>query len=439
MRRSYAIILLIFALFVINPSSSWAMKIVVDAGHGGTDSGAVGVNGLYEKDVNLDISLKLRDILVQKGYEVVMSRDDDTFVSLKGRVEFTNEQQADLFVSIHANSYTAKSRGAMVLYYDNQYPQEDYPASDEMGELTPDSKQFAQAVLDKFVEAIDVENRGLVPSAVYVVRMGTVPSILVETAFLSNKQDAAMLANDGIRTQMAQAIGQGIEAYMPPTAQPILFPDTRRHWAREAILRMKEQGIVDGVGKQFQPNREMTRAEWVTLLDRVFDLSKVQPAAAAADTSGSGCPASTGSTVAGSVYSGACAKPAAASSFKDAAASHWAAASLNKAVSARVLDGYADGTLRPDQPVTRAEVAATFARLALPQAKAAPAAQQPAFTDVPTSAWSAKAIYSLKQAGWIDGVTADSFAPDRRMTRAEAAVLLDRYLQSTKKSPNRQP
>ncbi|NOU96020.1 N-acetylmuramoyl-L-alanine amidase [Paenibacillus sp. LMG 31456] len=438
MRRPYAIMMLILTCLLVFPSSSWAMKIVVDAGHGGSDPGAIGVNGLYEKTVNLDISQKLRDILTQKGYEVVMTREDDTFLSLKERVEFTNGQQADLFVSIHANSYTPKSRGAMVLYYDNRYPQESYPASDEMAELTEDSKQFAQQVLDKFVDAVDVENLGLIPSSVYVVRMGTVPSILVETAFLSNKQDAAMLANDTIRTQMAQAIGQGIEAYMPPTAQSIVFPDTRGHWAREAILRMKEQGIVDGVGKQFQPNREMTRAEWVTLLDRVFDLSKVQPTVADAAAAGSGCSAGSGGTVAGTVYDGACAKPA--GSFKDATAGHWAAAVLNKAVSAGVLNGYADGTLRPDQPVTRAEVAATFARLALPQAQAAPAAvKQPAFKDVPTSAWSAKAIYSLKQAGWIDGVTADSFAPDRRMTRAEAAVLLDRFVQSTKKTPNRQP
>jgi N-acetylmuramoyl-L-alanine amidase len=407
------------------------MKIVVDPGHGGSDPGAVGVNGLYEKTINLDISLKLKDILLQKGYEVVMTRENDTFLSLKERVEFTNAQQADLFVSIHANSYTPATRGAMVLYYDDRYPQEDYPASEEMAALTPESRQFAQQVLDKFVESVDVENRGLLPSSVYVVRMGSIPSILVETAFLSNKQDAAMLANAGIRTQMAQAIGQGIEAFMPATAQPIVFPDTRGHWAREAVLRMKSQGIVEGVGKQFQPNRGMTRAEWVTLLDRVFDLSKVQPQNVSA--AGSGCTAgSSGTSVAGAVYSGACAKPS-GGAFKDVAAGHWAAATLKKAVGAGVLDGYGDGTLRPDQPVTRAEVAATFARLALPQAKAAPAAK-PAFKDVPSSAWSAKAVYSLKQAGWIDGVTADSFAPDRRMTRAEAAVLLDRYVQSSKKT-----
>ncbi|TDF97632.1 N-acetylmuramoyl-L-alanine amidase [Paenibacillus piri] len=433
MRRPYAVMMLILTCLIIFPSSSWAMKIVVDPGHGGSDPGAVGVNGLNEKTINLDIALKLRDLLIQKGYDVFMTRDNDTYVSLKDRMDMTNGQNADLFISIHANSYTPESRGAMVLYYDDNYAQDKYPASKEMAVLTQDSKNFAQRVLDRFVESLDMDNLGIVPSSVYVVRMGTIPSILVETAFLSNTKDAALLASDNVRTKMAKAIGEGIEAYMPAAAQPDGFSDTRGHWAREAIMRMSKQGVVEGVGRQFQPDRPMTRAEWVTMLNRVFDLSKVQPAAGAAG----GCaPGSGGETVAGAVYTGgACAKSAAAAnSFKDVAAGHWAAATLNEAVRAGVLDGYEDGTLRPDQPVTRAEVAATFARLALPQAAAAPAGQQPAFKDVPTAAWSAKAVYSLQHAGWIEGVAADRFAPDRRMTRAEAAVLLDRYVQSAKKS-----
>lgn len=426
MRRPFTIFSLMMACAIAFPSMSEAAKIVVDAGHGGSDPGAIGVNGLNEKTVNLDIALQVRELLIKRGYEVAMTRTDDTFISLKDRVQFTDAQQADLFVSIHANSYSnADTRGAMVLYYDSAYPQEDYPASPQMSQLTPQSRNFAQQMLDTFVRSTGVENRGLLPSAVYVIRMGQIPSILVETAFLSNAQDAAMLSTPEIRTQMALAIESGIEAYLPPDSQGGEgFTDTRTHWAREAIARLKTQGILDGVGKQFQPDRELTRAEWVTLLDRVFDLSKVQPALGSG-----GC-----SAVAEAVYSG-CALPAPAP-FKDAAAGHWAYAALNKAVRAGVLDGYADGTLRPDRPVTRAEVAAMFQRLALPQASASPAAPLPqAFKDVPADAWSAQAISSLKQAGWIDGVTADRYMPDRRMTRAEAAALLDRYLQ--KRSPAR--
>jgi N-acetylmuramoyl-L-alanine amidase len=428
MLRPYTIMILVIAFLLAAPSSSWAIKIVIDPGHGGSDSGAVGVNGLYEKTVNLDIAKKLKTMLLARGYETAISREEDTFLSLKERVEFTNAQQADLFVSIHANSMpgNSRTRGALILYHDNRSPQEDYPASPEMTELTPQSKEFAQVVLNHFVDTAGMENRGLVQSAVYVVRMGTIPSILVETGFLSNRQDADLLDNDAVRTTMAQAIEQGIEAYMPPDTPNEVFTDMRVHWAREAVLRLKAQGIVDGVGRLFKPNRELTRAEWMTLLDRVFDLSKIQPnISSPVCTNGS---SSVSSTVAAAVYKNVenCAKLP-TPIFKDTTG-HWAGTALNKAVSAHVLDGYEDATLRPDQPITRAEVAATFQRMALPQAIGVTSGA--AFTDVPGDNWAAKAVYSLKLAGWIDGIAADRFMPERGMTRAEAASLLDRYIQS---------
>ncbi|MCS7458730.1 N-acetylmuramoyl-L-alanine amidase [Paenibacillus doosanensis] len=427
-RRPLTIILFFLALWMALPTSSFAAKIVVDAGHGGSDPGAVGVNGLYEKTVNLDIARKLKDFLTQQGYEVAMSRTDDTYVSLKDRVDFTNAQHADLFVSVHANSYfDPASRGAMVLYYDSAYPQADYPASPQMAALTPESRKLAQSVLDKFVETTGTSSLGLMESSVYVVRMGTIPSILVETAFLSNAQDADLLASDKARTQMAKAIALGIENYMPLDGKSAVFTDIRGHWASEPIARLQQLGIIDGVGSQFQPDRELTRAEWVTLLDRVFDLSKAQASAATGQCAASG-------TVTGEVYGpNACSGVAATERFKDVAPGHWAYATLNKAVRAGVLDGYADGTLRPDQPVTRAEVAAMFQRLALPLdgTAAAGTAPQP-FRDVPPEHWAAQAIAGLKQAGWIDGMTADRYMPDRRMNRAEAAALLDRYVQSEK-------
>ena len=434
-RRPHTIMILLIALLIALPSSTFAAKIVVDAGHGGSDPGAIGVNGLYEKTVNLDIARKLKDFLIQQGYEVSMTRTDDSYISLKDRVDITTAQNADLFVSVHANSYSnPDSRGAMVLYYDKDYPQADYPASSQMAVLTPESKELAQKVLNKFVTTVGVNNLGLVESSVYVVRMGTIPSILVETAFLSNAKDAAMLNNDEVRTQMAKAIALGIVDYMPPAGgkgqeQSSVFNDISGHWAQDSITRLNAQGIIDGVGKQFMPNREMTRAEWITLLDRVFDLSKVLRVA----SSGVCADAS----VTGAVYGSGVCTPL-ADKAKDVKASHWAYTSLSKAVANGVLDGYEDGTLRPDQPVTRAEVAAMFQRLALPL-ESTTAATQPPFKDVPTSLWSANAIASLKQAGWIDGITADKFMPDRRMTRAEAAALLDRYKQSTQKMTNRQP
>lgn len=424
--------LLAFALLVL-PGHASAAKIVVDAGHGGSDSGAIGVNDLQEKTVNLDIARRLRDLLVQRGYEVAMSRDTDDFISLKGRVDFTNGQQPDLFVSVHANSYfNAGARGAMVLYYDDAYPQSSYPASEEMKALTPESRKLAQQVLDAFVQTTGLENKGLVPSAVYVVRMGTVPSILVETAFLSNAEDAELLASDSMRQTMALGIARGIEAYISP--QSNVFPDLRGHWARDAVLRLKAQGVVEGTGGRFEPGRMLTRAEWATLLGRVFDLPAAKPAGSACAGDG---------TVTGGVYGdggGSCgAAGAGAGAYRDASAGHWAFAALDRAVKAGVLEGYPDGTLRPDRPVTRAEAAAMFQRLA--KAPQVPGEQLP-FRDVKAGFWAADAIASLKRAGWIDGVTAERFEPERMITRAEAAALVDRYMANAatpKKTTPEQP
>lgn len=416
---------LAISLFVL-PLPAEAAKIVVDPGHGGKDSGAVGMNGLMEKTVTLDIARKLKNFLAERGYDAVMTRDSDVFWTLQQRVEYTNAQGADLFVSIHANDYpNPATRGSMVLYYDDAYPQSDYPASDKMKALTPQSKALAQKVLDSFVKETGLPSQGLTPSAVYVVRMGTIPSILVETAFLSNSTEAQLLADPEERTLMAKAIADGIEAYLPPDNTG--FADLRGHWAEGAVLRLKAQGVVEGVGKTFEPNRMLTRAEWMTLLGRVFDL----PASAAGSCAAPG-------TVGGAVYGGACAQAAGgAAAFKDVNAGHWSFAALDKAVRGGVLEGYPDGTLRPDRPVTRAEAAALLQRLA--GAPQAPAGSRP-FGDVPPDYWAASAVASLKAAGWINGVTAAEFRPEQPITRAEAAALIDRYLQSKPaKKPGNQP
>lgn len=393
------------------PYQAFAYKVVLDAGHGGSDPGAIGINGLREKDVNWDITQKVRDELIAKGYEVVLTRTDDSYWSLAQRVEFTNSQQADLFVSLHANANpNGNTNGTMVLYYDNAYPQEDYPASDTMKQLTPYNQDLAQHVLDSLVTAAGTKNLGLVPSAVYVVRMGIIPSILVETAFLSQTSDAALLASVSERSKMAAAIADGIAAYTPP-----IFTDTLGHWAREAILRMKNKGVIEGIANRYEPERALTRAEFLTLMDRVFTFSKMQAACLP------------NGTVTSAVYG---CKSAPEYKFKDLPASHWASPVFVKANNLNLLQGYPDGTIRPNQPITRGEVAYLFDRL-LQMAPTSNYQQLPdsqtSFDDVPKTLWSAKAIYTLKNKGIINGLTDTLFKPNQTITRAEMAAMLDRY------------
>jgi N-acetylmuramoyl-L-alanine amidase len=245
---------------------------------------------------------------------------------------------------------------------------------------------------------------------------------------LSNADDAALLAQSDVRQRIAVAIERGIEAYMPA-----VFPDIRGHWARDAVLRLKSQGIVEGVGTMFQPDRPMTRAEFVTMLERTFHFSSSGLCAAA----GAG-----GATVSAAVYGGGgtgCQPAAPAAGFRDVTPKHWAYATLQQAAALGLLQGYPDGTLRPDGPVSRAEAAALLSRLigaaggtpmiaggAPMTAGAAP------FADVAPAYWAAGDISRLYAAGLVDGVMDKLYMPERPMTRAEMAALLDRYTASHK-------
>ncbi|MCR8644149.1 N-acetylmuramoyl-L-alanine amidase [Paenibacillus sp. N1-5-1-14] len=409
--------LLLFTIFTLCfPSSAFALKVVVDPGHGGKDPGAIGVTGLQEKVVNLNISLKVRDELQRRGIEVIMTRESDKFLSLQERVNFTNRQSADLFVSIHANSHTNnEARGGLIMYYDNRYPQSSYPASPEMEALSPKSKKFAELMLQEYIKNTGVKNQGLMPSAAYVIRMGTIPSILVETAFLSNKADEELLKDEEMRSKMAMGVVNGILAYAGNLPEE-KYPDLTGHWARDPIMRMIDKGWLTGYHNRFNPDRALTRAEFVSLMDRVFKFDKLPP--------------QTG--VAKQTKAGEGIKPPV---FTDLEKDHWAYNSIMKGVELGAISGYPDGTLRPESPITRGEVAHLFHMLMQASTKTdetAAATKQAeegfTFTDVPGDLWSAPAIYALHAAGIINGYTPTTFAPDRNMIRAEIAVVLDRYV-----------
>lgn len=383
-----------------------APLVVIDAGHGGTDFGAVSANGLQEKHVNLDIAWKLKLLLGSHGYETMMTRETDTYISLAERVRLAGEVDAALFVSIHANAHTDTSaRGSLVLYYDRDYPQPSYPASASMTALTPDSKQLAQTVLDHMVQRTGFANLGIVPSAAYVVRMGKTPSVLVETAFLSNSRDAALLADDSTRAKLANGIADGIAAFLPVSAA-FRFTDTLGHWAAPAIARLQEQGLVEGDGSRFYPEASMTRAEWLTLADRLFGIVKQADARYP--------------TVGQSVY-------AEDDIYSDLNSSHWAYRTFLAAIRLGFIGGYEDGTMRPDRAVTRAEAAAMLERLTT-GAQASSWAGDTTFQDVPRTYWAAGPIYRMQQKGVFDGITATSFAPAQPMKRAEMAAMIDRYM-----------
>ncbi len=174
------------------------VSVIIDPGHGGKDPGAIGIGGLKEKDVILPISIRVAQILQQNGVQAVLSRNSDYFVSLKGRVDMAERGNADLFVSIHANS-VGLSRpdvsGLEVYYYSSGY-------------------NLARNVHRAILNSVNIRDRRVRKARFYVLRKTSMPAILVETGYVTGREDAAKLASPQYREKMAQGIANGILSYV---------------------------------------------------------------------------------------------------------------------------------------------------------------------------------------------------------------------------------
>jgi N-acetylmuramoyl-L-alanine amidase len=175
--------------------------IVIDPGHGGHDSGAYNRNlGVKEKDVVLDVSLRLKKLLENEGFKVYMTRKDDTFINLYDRPGIANELGADAFVSIHANAATnSKAQGVEVLYYPND---------------GRDNKTFSRIMQNALLRELNATDRGIVPRPkLVVIRETKMPAVLLELGFLSNSREGNLLLQDDYRQRCAEASLKGIIEY----------------------------------------------------------------------------------------------------------------------------------------------------------------------------------------------------------------------------------
>jgi N-acetylmuramoyl-L-alanine amidase len=216
-------------------------RIVIDAGHGGHDSGTVGPGGIEEKQVVLDVALRLGKLLKQRlGADVIYTRDDDTFIPLETRTAIANKAQADLFLSIHANSSPDSSARGVETYYLNFTTSPDalevaarenavsdesiHELSDLVKKITlkdkiDESREFAADVQKSLYENLEEGNPGLrdrgIKKAPFVVLIGAnMPSILAEISFLTNSDDAHELQQPAYRQRIAESLYRGVSRYI---------------------------------------------------------------------------------------------------------------------------------------------------------------------------------------------------------------------------------
>ncbi|MFB5265398.1 N-acetylmuramoyl-L-alanine amidase [Paenibacillus enshidis] len=172
--------------------------VVIDAGHGAKDPGASAGGGNNEKTFNLAMALKVEQILKQNpDLDVVMTRSDDTFLELKERVKVAENVNADVFVSIHANSAGSSAASGTETYYQRS-----------------SSKNLANTVHKHLVAATQLTNRGVRYGNFHVIRETSMPAVLLEVGYLSNSNDAAALFSEDFQNRVAQGIADGIEEYL---------------------------------------------------------------------------------------------------------------------------------------------------------------------------------------------------------------------------------
>lgn len=215
--------------------------IVLDPGHGGKDPGAIGRDGLTEKEVVLDVALRLRDLLRERlGKQVMMTRDKDEFIELDDRAKFANGHKADLFVSIHINSHPKRATRGVEMYHfgiasdrramevaarengDSIDHAQDFvdliKADLALSKRIEDSQNLAWetkiAVVNLVSSQYDTEDHGVKTAPFYVLRYTVMPSILAELAFISNPVEERRLRQQAFRQKAAEGLFEGIRNYL---------------------------------------------------------------------------------------------------------------------------------------------------------------------------------------------------------------------------------
>lgn len=235
------------AVTVLTPAPSLAGKyrtIMVDAGHGGKDPGAIGISGAIEKDIVFDIARRLKKALQEMGFEVLMTRDSDEFISLQRRAQMASQSDADIFVSIHANAARSRKIRGLEVYYSRALdPASDlsyYRANERtffdrmdiygdkevpqniISDMIYERKQqesvmLAEQMIRKTSKNVNALNRGSRKSGFFVVKNTLIPAILFEVGYVSNASEAKLLQIEEYRQKIADSIAESIREYSHET------------------------------------------------------------------------------------------------------------------------------------------------------------------------------------------------------------------------------
>lgn len=226
----------------VSPPEPTVNTIVIDPGHGGRDSGAIGQSGAKEKDIVLDIGLRLQRLIEETlGMKVVMTRTEDVFVPLESRTMIANRHRADFFISLHVNAAPRSRAVGFETYFLSREPSDLNAKASAVRENTAlnlegvgqeaqrglrsvlwdltqtlyikESSELAELLLNELGRSLQVDNRGVKSAPFFVLIGAAMPSVLVEVAFITNPDEEHKLEQDTYRQQVAQALLAGIAKF----------------------------------------------------------------------------------------------------------------------------------------------------------------------------------------------------------------------------------
>lgn len=395
-------VLLVFSVLPVVGVSAEDYTIVINPGHSsqpvqGTEpiapvsstmkaKGVYGATGQFSKipeyKTTVSVGLELKKKLEDLGYKVIMTKSTvPEALSNIERAQVGNNNKANLVISIHADSSSSSSvSGAtMLLPAQASYTAPFYERSKECGQI----------ILKQYTSETGIKSRGLsYRSDITGFNWSTVPTVLIEMGFLSNRSDDAYVSNTANHPAIAQAIANGIDQCFPHDNSS--FRDITNSWAKSEIQDFAAKGYINGYGNGlFRPENTITRAEFVTIFNKYFSLTNSK-GVAFNDTKG-----------------------------------HWAEKAIDIAVTNGVCQGISSTIFSPDTPITREEAAKMVANYLKIADTNIDKLQK--FTDnAKVSSWARAEMEGTIEAGYFNGYPDNTLRPQGNITRAETVVVMGR-------------
>ena len=366
-------------------------KVFIDAGHGGSDPGALGF-GYRESDLNLQIAKKIESKLKSRGIDVKMSRTSDIYYSLSERAEMANDYGADAFVSIHQNSAESTSANGIETYY-NRNKEEEKPLSND--------------VQTQVINKTGATNRGVKNAEFTVLVKSNMISALVECGFISNESEVKNLSDSDYQDKLATGIADGIENYLKSN----VIIEESQITATGKVINTDSLNVRKGPSTSFDIIGTLSGGEKVKIVAKSNNWYKIEYNGTHGYVSASYIELDTTESEQDDKIK-----------FNDVSQDYWAYSQIQSFVEKGYIDGYGDGTFRPQNPIKRNEFVKIFNKVFGLTKKSGIV-----FDDTKDN-WAKDEIDIAVTNGVAQGVSSTLFEPERYVTRQEAAKMLSNYM-----------